>query len=146
MRKYLVVAEEKELRLPAAVAAKDRTVIVTGCGGTNVVKALRGINRRADILNVGYVGGKGWPLGMELKVGTVRLYHPNCEYSDPVFFLDGDTPCLTAGDFVVDESTVKDGDIVDMELAYICALGFRNVKSVKYVSDNFSLAEYHANT
>ena len=32
-----------------------------------------------------------------------------------------------------------------MELAYICALGFKNVEAIKIVSDNLSLKQYDKN-
>ena len=33
--------------------------------------------------------------------------------------------------------------VFDMELAYIAALGFKHLHSLKYVSDNLSLHKYH---
>ena len=48
--------------------------------------------------------------------------------------------CLTGTDFVL-KSDVKNC-LFDMELAYIKALGFKDVVAFKYVSDNLDLQEY----
>ena len=44
-------------------------------------------------------------------------------------------------DFVL-ETKIKKPVVFDMELAYILALGFKNVESIKIVSDNLSLKQY----
>ena len=49
--------------------------------------------------------------------------------------------CYTNCDFVL-ASDYKDC-VFDMELAFIAALGFKNLHSFKYVSDNLSLHAYH---
>ena len=49
--------------------------------------------------------------------------------------------CYTNTDFVL-ASDYKDC-VFDMELAFIAALGFKNLHSLKYVSDNLSLHAYH---
>ena len=60
------------------------------------------------------------------------------------FELNGDVPCYTSNDFVL-ETKIKDPVVFDMELAYILALGFEEVESIKIVSDNLSLKEYETN-
>lgn len=50
-------------------------------------------------------------------------------------------PCFTGTDFVL-ASDYRDC-VFDMELAFIAALGFRRLSSLKYVSDNLSLHAYH---
>ena len=46
-----------------------------------------------------------------------------------------------------DEASLLQSDyhdcVFDMELAYIAAMGFAKVHSLKYVSDNLSLHDYH---
>ena len=47
----------------------------------------------------------------------------------------------TAGDFVT-SGQLPEHSVVDMELAYILALGFHNVQATKYVSDNLNYQQY----
>jgi hypothetical protein len=96
------------------------------------------------ILNFGYVGSNNIPIGTEVKIGKCKLYHPNVEYKEPEFELNGDVPCYTSNDFVL-ETKIKEPVVFDMELAYILALGFEDVESIKIVSDNLSLKEYEKN-
>jgi len=87
------------------------------------------------------VGSNYIPVGTEVRVGTSQLYHPNVDYDEPVFSLDGDVPCYTSNDFVL-HTEIDEPVVFDMELAYILAMGFKNVESIKVVSDNLSLTEY----
>ena len=48
-------------------------------------------------------------------------------------------------DEFVEEYKLTDPVVFDMELAYILALGFKKVESIKIVSDNLSLKEYEEN-
>lgn len=149
MRRYLVVAERKELDLPLAKIAVEsgRTPIVTGVGGTNVIKALRNIPRDADILNVGYCGSNRFPIGAVIWIGETRLLHPNVAFEEEVFRLGPEnTVCLTSGDFVLEGADLPECSCVDMELAYIAAFGFQTVRAVKYVSDNLDYKKYRAQT
>ena len=144
-RKYLVVATSDELNIPQAKeAARDRVVIVTGVGGTNTIRALRDLPKDADILNIGYCGSWNHAIGTSLRIGMCRTFHKNCTFVEPTFQLDGGCVlCLTAGDFVKNSEIPKDA-VVDMELAYIAALGFTNLSSVKVVSDNLNYEQYEA--
>ena len=49
--------------------------------------------------------------------------------------------CYSNCDFVL-QSDYKDC-VFDMELAFIAAMGFKNLHALKYVSDNLSLHAYH---
>lgn len=143
--KYLVVATRAELDLPWADCERDaREVIVTGVGGTNVIRALRDLPRDADILNVGYCGSASFPIGFTVFVRECRLWHPNVSFDEPTFRLleRGNALCLTAGDFVTDGTGLPAKSVVDMELAYIAALGFRRLESIKFVSDNLNMEQY----
>ena len=144
-RKDLVVATSDELNIPQAKeAARDRVVIVTGVGGTNTIRALRDLPKDADILNIGYCGSWHHAIGTSLRIGMCRTFHKNCTFVEPTFHLDGGCVlCLTAGDFVKDSEIPKDA-VVDMELAYIAALGFTNLSSIKVVSDNLNYEQYEA--
>ena len=70
-----------------------------------------------------------------------KLYHPNVEYQELTYILGGNVKCYTSNDFIL-KTNIKEPCVFDMELAYICALGFKNVESIKIVSDNLSLKEY----
>lgn len=141
--RYLVVSTQDELKIPQAKeAAKDRAVIVTGVGGTNTILALRDLPKDADILNIGYCGSWHLAIGAAVKIGICRTYHRNCDFVEKTFYLaNGNYLCLTAGDFVKDSDIPKDA-VVDMELAYIAALGFTNLKSIKIVSDHLDYEQY----
>lgn len=143
--KYLIVATEEELSLDWAVTERHRTTIVTGVGGTNVIRALRYLPRDSDILNVGYCGSNSFPIGTVLWPQFTRLLHPNVPFKEETFRLcysSSEVTCFTAGDFVTDPEMLPPFSVVDMELAYIAAFGFRVVASVKYVSDNLDIKEY----
>lgn len=143
--KYLVVATKEELLLPRAKDECDRLPIVTGVGATNVIKALRNISKDSDILNVGYCGSLYFPVGEVVNVQYSRLYHPGVSFEEEIFELNGPRSgitCLTAGDFVTEPRGFIPMAVVDMELAYIAALGFKKVTSIKYISDNLNLKEY----
>lgn len=145
MSRYIVVAEEKELALPLAAMAVEsgRIPIVTGVGGTNVIRALRHLPEESDLLNVGYCGSNRFPIGAVLWIGETRLWHPNVDYGEETFRIGPEnTVCLTAGDFVTEGENLPACSCVDMELAYIAALGFKTLRAVKYVSDNLDIKKY----
>lgn len=143
---YVVVAMEDELQLEMSriflnLRAKP---IVTGVGGTNVIRALKDLPKDALIHNIGYAGSDYYPIGAVRQIGYSRLFHPNVEFDERTFRLAGPAEdlCLTAGDFVLGPEGLPEKAIVDMELAYICALGFETVIAFKYISDNLSLEQY----
>ena len=140
--KLIVVATPEELNLPAASVTDGEIRIVTGVGGVNVIRSLSNFPRDTEILNVGYCGSQWFPKDAEVQIGKCKLYHPNCEYQEPCFRLsENEAMCLTAGDFVTD-GQLPEHSVVDMELAYILALGFHNVQATKYVSDNLNYQQY----
>lgn len=116
-------------------------VVVTGVGAANTIRSLSGIGRDTPLLNVGYAGSNVIRRGERVSVGRVSTYHPTVEYDEPTFDLGGDVPCYTSTDFVT-STTYDEPCVFDMELAYILAMGFTDVVSVKVVSDNLSVEEY----
>lgn len=136
----IVVATEEEYKL-AKKRFKGQEIIKTGVGGINVLNTLKEADKEQEIINFGYVGSNVIPIGTEVRIGESKLYHPNVEYEEPTYKLDGDITCYTSNDFVL-ETKIKEPVVFDMELAYILALGFKNVKSIKIVSDNLSLKKY----
>lgn len=136
----IVVATDEEYKL-AQKRFKGQEIVKTGVGGINTLNTLKGADKGQKITNFGYVGSNVIPIGTEIKVGESKLYHPNVEYEEPTYKLDGDTTCYTSNDFVL-STEIKEPVVFDMELAYILALGFKNVESIKIVSDNLSLKKY----
>lgn len=137
MERVAVIAMEEERGLVHGAAP----VIVTGIGAVNVLAALDGLDRDTPLLNVGYAGSKAIEVGERVRIGKVALHHPNAEYDEREFMLDGDTPCYTSSDFVV-ESGTDEPCVHDMELAYILAMGFTDVVAEKVVSDNLDADEF----
>ncbi len=140
MAKLVVVAEAKERALAEEIFPGVE-VRECGVGALNIMQALRDVPLDTEILNVGYAGSANYAIGTRVEVGECFLYHPNVSYPEPEFHLSGDTRCFTGVDFVLES---KETDCVfDMELAFICGMGFKSVRSIKIVSDNLSLHEYH---
>ena len=145
----VVVATDKEYKV-AKERFKGKKIIKTGVGGINVIRKLRKIPKWKRIINFGYVGSNNIPIGTEVKIFGCVSYHPNVEYIEPIYLLDCDllkdnlVDCYTSNDFVL-ETNIKKPCVFDMELAYICALGFKHIESIKIVSDNLSLKEYEEN-
>ena len=136
----IVVATDEEYKM-ALKRFNDNTIIKTGVGGLNVIEKLKDFPRNIDILNFGYAGSNNIPIGTEVEIGECLLYHPNVEYEEYKYKLKGNVKCYTSNDFVLN-TNIKEPCVFDMELAYILVLGFKNVKSIKIVSDNLSLKEY----
>lgn len=136
----IVVATDAERKLASERWPRE-TIIQTGVGALNVISTLIGFDRDVEIINFGYAGSNNIEVGTEVCVGACSLHHPSVEYEEPLYRLGGETPCFTSSDFVT-HTNVEEPAVFDMELAYILALGFKNVKSIKVVSDNLSLQEY----
>ena len=152
MEKYVIMAEEGEHELLDQVKEKlgldlsDATLIYTGVGAINVIQHLQHLDREAEIYNIGYAGSANFDVGTLVDVTEVRLNHPNVTYPEPVLRLQVtgyglQAVCYSNCDFVL-QSDYKDC-VFDMELAFIAALGFKNLHALKYVSDNLSLHTYH---
>ena len=154
MKKYIVMAEEGERALldkareQLGFDVNDAELIFTGVGAINIIRSLQGLDREAEVYNIGYAGSANFDLGTWVEVTEVRLNHPNVTYPEPELALAvGSWPlakqaiCYSNCDFVL-ASDYKDC-VFDMELAFIAALGLKKVHSLKYVSDNLSLHAYH---
>ena len=156
MAKFIVMAEEGErvlldkAREQLGIDLQDATLVYTGVGAINIIRSLQGLDREAEIYNIGYAGSANFDLGTWVEVTEVRLNHPNVTYPEPELKLSAishqpsvirKAVCFTNTDFVL-ASEYKDC-VFDMELAFIAALGFKHLHSLKYVSDNLSLHAYH---
>ena len=128
-------------------------IVVTGVGAINVMRTLRDLPRDAKIINIGYAGSANYEIGSVVSVKEVRLNHPCVTYPEPELhlqivpaeYLKSPETCLHSvcysnTDFVLQSDYVD--CVFDMELAYIAALGFENLSSLKIVSDNLSLHTY----
>ena len=140
MQKYIIMAEEGErvlldkVRDELGLDLHDAELIYTGVGA----------------INIGYAGSANFDLGTWVEVTEVRLNHPAVSYPEPELKIQNSkfkiknckqAICYTNCDFVL-ASDYRDC-VFDMELAFIAALGFKNLHSLKYVSDNLSLHSYH---
>lgn len=156
MAKFIVMAEDGErvlldkAREQLGLDLSGVPVIFTGVGAINIIRSLQDIDREAELINIGYAGSANFDLGTWVEVTEVRLNHPNVTYPEPELKLSAFSHQLSAArqaicysncDFVL-ASDYKDC-VFDMELAFIAALGFKNLHSFKYVSDNLSLHAYH---
>lgn len=139
----IVVATDEEYEL-AQKRFIGYDIIKTGVGGLNVINKLKDISRDTKIINFGYVGSNCIAEGTEVTIGYSRMYHPNVKYDEPIYRLynDSEITCFTSNDFVLKTDVLKPA-VFDMELAYIFALGFKQVSSIKIVSDKLSLKEYN---
>ena len=156
MAKYIFMAEEGEhvlldqVREQLGLDLSDATLVYTGVGAINIIRSLQDLDREAEVYNIGYAGSANFDLGSWVEVTEVRLNHPNVTYPEPELKLKPiglshqqvkQTVCYSNCDFVL-ASDYKDC-VFDMELAFIAALGFKHLHSLKHVSDNLSLHAYH---
>ncbi len=156
MAKYIIMAEDGErvlldkAREQMGLDLSDATLLYTGVGAINIIRSLQNLDRDAELYNIGYAGSANFDLGTWVEVTEVRLNHPNVTYKEPELKISNfksqisncrQAICYSNTDFVL-ASDYKDC-VFDMELAYIAALGFKNLHSLKYVSDNLSLHAYH---
>ncbi len=156
MARFIIMAEEGERVLldqskeALGLDLSDAELIFTGVGAINIIRSLQHLDREAELINIGYAGSANFDLGTWVEVTEVRLNHPNVTYPEPELKISNQqstinnvkqAPCFTSIDFVL-ASDYKDC-VFDMELAFIAALGFTNLHSYKYVSDNLSLHAYH---
>lgn len=143
----IVVATDEEYK-QARKHFKRHIIIKTGVGGINVYRKLKRLPKWLKITNYGYVGSNKIPIGTKVEIKECQLYHPNVEYDEPKFKLKTRSrkavKCYTSNDFVLN-TDIKEPCVFDMELAYILAMGFKRVESIKIVSDNLSLKEYEEN-
>lgn len=156
MTKYIFMAEEGEhvlldqVREQLGLDLSDATLVYTGVGAINIIRSLQDLDREAEVYNIGYAGSANFDLGSWVEVTEVRLNHPNVTYPEPELKLEPiglqkeqvkQAVCYSNCDFVL-ASDYKDC-VFDMELAFIAALGFKHLHSLKHVSDNLSLHTYH---
>lgn len=150
MKTYIAIATEEERGLISdffhLFPTKKCQIIVTGVGGANVIESLNKLKKNSRIINVGYVGSNNLKIGTKLQVKTSHLYHHNCHYKSPLYILnDEGFDCYTSTDFVT-LCKIKKDVVFDMELAFICAMGFKEVLSYKVVSDNLRYKDYEKNS
>lgn len=116
-------------------------IVITGVGPLNIINALKDLDKATPLINTGYAGSNTLPVGTQVEIGEVKLYHPNVEFEEPIYKLPGNIKCYTSCDFILN-TEIEEPVVFDMELAYILALGFTNVRSIKIISDNLDIKEY----
>lgn len=141
----VVIAEKEELEIVKEAGYEGVPVLITGVGGMNVINTMKDISRKEIIVNIGYCGSNSIEIGKLVHVRNVRTYHPNAEFDErsQLQFIStlGEYDCYTATDFVT-HTDIKEPCVFDMELAFIKALGFERIISIKKVSDNLKKKEY----
>ena len=140
----VAIATREELKLVDELGFGGYPIILTGVGGVNVITALKDLPKDTEIINVGYCGSNNIEIGTKVEVGDIWTYHPSVEFCERYKCLSKSRySCFTSTDFVT-KTDIKEPCVFDMELAFICALGFK-VRAYKFVSDNLSLKEYEKN-
>lgn len=138
----IVIAQPEEIKLVKMLGYENEPIIITGTGGLNVMKALQNVDRETPIYNIGYAGSNTLPKGEFVKISQSTLYHPHAQYKEPNYHLDNNGfQCYTSTDFITN-TEIAEPCVFDMELAFIIALGFKTIKSSKFISDNLSREEY----
>ena len=148
VKEIIVVATEAEEQLVREVFADKYKIIRTGVGFGNAIKKLKDLDKCIKIINIGYAGSNIIPVGSICEVGRCLNYHPNATFDEMEYILPtriNSYTCYTGNDFVL-ATDIKEPCLFDMELYAILSLGFKNVHSIKIVSDNLSLKEYNKNT
>lgn len=140
----IVVATESEKKLVKELGYDKYPIVVTGIGGVNVIRALKGISKDEEIVNIGYCGSNHLPIGEKVVVGKSSLLHELFKYDEEfgrtVDYPNSQIVCYTSTDFVV-KTNIVEPCVFDMELGFICAM-FDKVKAIKIVSDNLDLHDY----
>lgn len=144
-KQLIVIASKNELPL-VTECFKGIPVLITGVGAINVIRSLSPIDRHTELINIGYAGSPDFQIGQRIEIGISKLHHKVQYEGDETFYLDGGgyVTCYTATDFVTE--TDKSRCVFDMELAFICALGFKSVRAFKTVSDHLNYKEYEQAT
>jgi hypothetical protein len=136
----IVVATNREFEM--AQQLFDDEILITGVGPLNVIEKLACIPKETEITNFGLCGSNYIEKGTKVEVKECELMHEKVDFETPSYILqENGVKCYTSNDFVT-ETKQTDPCVFDMELAYILALGFKNVKSIKIVSDNLNYNEY----
>ena len=78
-KKYIIMAEEGEhvlldkVREELGLDLRDAELIYTGVGAINIIRSLQGLDRDAELYNIGYAGSANFDLGTWVEVTEVRL-------------------------------------------------------------------------
>ena len=137
--KIIVVATDDEYNTVKTLTKIP--ILKTGPGTANTIEALKNLDKKTKVINVGYAGSNNIPVGTIVKVKNSYSYHPSVTFNqERVYSLNGEVDCYTSSDFVL-STNITEPVVFDMELNTICAFGFE-VESYKIVSDNLSLKQY----
>ena len=139
----IVIAQENEIELvKEAGYLGTAPILITGPGIANVMKALKNIPKDEYIINIGYAGANVLKVGEWADVSYSKFYHEIADfYEISIFLANKGLTCYTSTDFVT-KTNIEKSCLFDMELAAICNMGFKDVRSMKKVSDNLNYKEY----
>lgn len=145
---YILVADNQEaenIHIPQDIK-NETEIIVLGYGGPAALRTLSDLllngkfTNNDRFFNVGYVGSNEFPVGTVVSVAESYREFPSIKFEEKVYKLDAksNVKCYTSFDFV--EKTDHVG-IFDMELYTLASL-FKNIKSIKIVSDNLNFKDW----
>ena len=159
--KFVILVANEDEANKSQLKDENCEIVVMGEGRVNTIKTLTKCLKEGritdldTIVNIGYVGAKGFQKGDVLVVDEAGLFKPSTyikeenirlyngkTFPDPVQgFMH--TNCFSSQDFVKSEDAhlLPEKCICDMELYWI-ALIFPNVISVKIVSDTLNYDDY----
>ena len=159
--KFIVLVANEDEADKSQLKDENCDIIITGEGRVNVIKTLTRclkdgtITDSDTIINIGYVGAKGFQKGEILVVDEVGLFKPSSYIKEENIHIGKTSPasfqsfrhaiCFSSKNFVGSEETslLPEKCICDMELYWI-ALMFPNVISIKIVSDTLNYSDYKA--
>ena len=159
--KFIVLVANEDEANKSQLKNENCEMIVMGEGRVNTIKTLTKclkegrIGDSDTIVNIGYVGAKGFQKGDVLVVDEVGLFKPSTYIKEEnIRMYNGKTlpdalqgfthtNCFSSQDFVkADEAPLlPDKCVCDMELYWI-GLMFPNVMSIKIVSDTLNYDDY----
>ena len=157
MKTFILMANNDEAKHLQDLEIENNNVgiIITGEGRSNVIKEITrciryGIIGKDDrVINIGYVGSKGYDKGSIVTVGCVEHLIPSKTIKESCIALNcveglEVAGCFTADNFVGQDDInpwMPEKFVCDMELYYL-ALMFPGIMSIKIVSDSLDYDEY----
>ena len=152
MKTIILVANEDEAK---HLSDLNCNIIITGEGRSNVIETIAEVLKNDVIemgdrvINVGYVGAKGFDKGNIVQVGKVEHMIPSKTIKEKCIaigcpFNFQTVECYTSDDFVDADDVnpwMPEKFVCDMELYYL-ALMFPSIESIKIVSDTLDYDEY----
>ena len=161
--KFIILVANEDEATKSQLKDENCEIIIMGEGRVNTIKTLTQclkegrISDSDTLINIGYVGAKGFQKGDILVVNEAALFKSSTYIKEENIRIYNrkklpdvlqnftQTNCFSSQDFVrADEAhLLPDRCVCDMELYWI-ALMFPNVISIKIVSDTLNYDDYKA--